>query len=99
MPEPKRARAEAALDDVSDHLGVVLQRADELLVQWSTFGAAVRGQVEREAAAIGDAVAGAVDTAVARASASGIDRAITDQVGARLTALEGRVTKLEIDRR
>ncbi len=95
MPEPKRARAEAALDDVSDHLGVVLQRADELLAQWSTFGAAVRGQVEREAAAIGDAVAGAVDTAVARATASGVDRAIADQVGSRLTALTAEIAKLE----
>jgi hypothetical protein len=95
MPEPKRVRAEAALDDVSDHLGVVLQRADELLAQWSTFGTAVRGQVEREAAAIGDAVAGAVDTAVARATASGIDRAITDQVGSRLTALTAEIARLE----
>lgn len=95
MAEPKRARAEAALDDVSDHLGVVLQRADELLVEWSSFGAAVRGQVEREAAAIGEAVAGAVDTAVARATASGIDRAIADQVGARLTALTGEISRLE----
>jgi hypothetical protein len=95
MPEPKRARAEAALDDVSDHLGVVLQRADELLVQWSAFGASVRGQVEREVAAIGGAVAGAVDTAVVRATASGIDRAITDQVGARLTALTGEIARLE----
>ena len=34
MAEPKRVRAEAALDDVSDHLGVVLQRADELLVRY-----------------------------------------------------------------
>jgi hypothetical protein len=95
MPEPKRARAEAALDDVSDHLGVVLQRADELLVQWSAFGGTVRGQVEREAAAIGDAVAGAVDTAVARATSSGIDRVITEQVGSRLTALTAEITKLE----
>jgi hypothetical protein len=95
MAEPRRARAEAALDDVSDHLGVVLQRADELLVQWSAFGASVRGQVEREAAAIGDAVAGAVDTAVARATASGIDRAIADQVGARLTALTAEIARLE----
>jgi len=95
MPEPKRVRAEAALDDVSDHLGVVLQRADELLVQWSAFGVAVRGQVEREAAAIGEAVAGAVDTAVARATATGVDRAITDQVGARLTALTGEIARLE----
>lgn len=95
MAEPKRARAEAALDDVSDHLGIVLQRADELLAQWSAFGASVRGQVEREAAAVGEAVAGAVDTAVARATASGIDRAITDQVGSRLTALAAEIARLE----
>lgn len=95
MPEPKRARAEAALDDVSDHLGVVLQRADELLAQWSAFGATVRGQVEREAAAIGEAVAGAVDAAVTRATAGGIDRAIADQLGARLTALTAEIAKLE----
>jgi hypothetical protein len=95
MAEPKRARAEAALDDVSDHLGVVLQRADELLVQWSAFGASVRAQVEREAAAVGEAMAGAVDTAVARATANGIDRAITDQVGARLSALTVELGRLE----
>jgi hypothetical protein len=95
MPEPKRARAEADLDDVSDHLGVVLHHADELLAQWSAFGAAVRGQVQREAAAIGEAVAGAVDTAVARATASGIDRAITDQVGSHLTALTAEIARLE----
>jgi hypothetical protein len=95
MAELKRARAEAALDDVSDHLGVVLQRADELLVQWSAFGASVRSQVEREAGAIGEAVAGAVDTAVARATANGIDRAITDQVGARLSALTAEIARLE----
>jgi hypothetical protein len=95
VAEPKRARAEAALDDVSDHLGIVLQRADELLAQWSAFGASVRGQVEREAAAVGEAVAGAVDTAVARATASGIDRAITDQVGSRLTALAAEIARLE----
>jgi hypothetical protein len=95
MPEPRRARAEAALDDVSDHLGVVLQRADELLVQWSSFGAAVRGQVEREAAAIGASEDGAGDPAVTRATASGIDRAITDQVGARLTALTAEISRLE----
>lgn len=95
MPEPKRARAEAALDDVSDHLGVVLQRADELLAQWSAFGVTVRGQVEREAAAIGEAVAGAVDAAVTRATAGGVDRAIADQLGARLTALTAEIAKLE----
>ena len=95
MAEPRRARVEGALDDVSDHLGVVLQRADELLVQWSAFGAAVRGQVEREAGVIGEAVAGAVDAAVARASAGGVERAITDQVGARLAALTAEIAKLE----
>jgi hypothetical protein len=95
MAELKRARAEAALDDVSDHLGVVLQRADEVLAQWSAFGAAVRSQVEREAGAIGEAVAGAVDTAVARATTSGVDRAIADQVGARLTALTTEIARLE----
>lgn len=95
MPEPKRARAEAALDDVSDHLGVMLQRADELLVQWSAFGASVRGQVEREAATLGDAVAGTVDAAVARATATGVERALTEQLGGRLAALTTEIAKLE----
>ena len=40
--------AARALDDVSDHLGEVLRRADELLADWSRFGAQVRVQVERE---------------------------------------------------
>lgn len=95
MAELRRARAEAALDDVSDHLGVVLQRADELLAEWSAFGAGVRGQVEREAAAIGDAVAGAVEVAVARATAGSVERTLADQVGARLAALTAEIAKLE----
>ena len=76
--------AARALDDVSDHLGEVLRRADDLLVEWSRFGAQVRDQVEREAAAIG----GVVDGAVARAAAGGIDRAIGDRLRALTTELE-----------
>jgi len=43
--------AARSLDDVSDHLGEVLRRADELLAEWSRFGAEVRTQVDREVAA------------------------------------------------
>lgn len=96
MPEPKRiVRAEAALDDVSEHLGVVLRRADDLLAEWSSFGAAVREQVQREASTIGDAVAHAVDGAVARATVGGIDRTMTEHLGARLTALTEEISRLE----
>jgi hypothetical protein len=79
--------AARALDDVSDHLGEVLRRADELLVEWSTFAAQVRGQVEREAAAVGQLVEGAVG----RVAAQGIDRAISD----RLRALTLEIERLE----
>ncbi len=95
MREPERVASAAALDSISDHLGVVLQRADELLAEWSAFGAGVRSQVEREAAAIGDSVAAAVDGAVVRATVAGIDRAVTDHVGARLAALTAELARLE----
>lgn len=79
--------AARALDDVSDHLGEVLRHADDLLAEWSRFGAQVRTQVEREAIAIGDTV----DAAVARAATAGIDRAIAE----RLRALTGEIERLE----
>ena len=82
MREPARA-----LDEVSDHLGEVLRRADELLVEWSRFGGQVRAQVEREATAIGQVVDGAVE----RAAGAGIDRAIGD----RLRALTAELERLE----
>jgi len=96
MPETKRAiRAVAALDGVSDHLGEVLRRADELLAEWSRFGAEVRSQVEREAGEVGRAVATAVDGAVVRAASASVERALTDQIGAKLTALATEITRLE----
>ena len=79
--------AARALDDVSDHLGEVLRRADELLAEWSRLGVQVRAQVEREVAAIGEVV----DGAVARAAGSGIDRAIAE----RLRALTAEIDRLE----
>jgi hypothetical protein len=79
--------AARALDDVSDHLGEVLRRADELLADWSRFGAQVRVQVEHDTAAIGEVVEGAI----ARAGTAGIDRAIGD----RLRALTIELEKLE----
>ncbi|HEY0478081.1 MAG TPA: hypothetical protein VGD37_11200 [Kofleriaceae bacterium] len=79
--------AARALDDVSDHLGEVLRRADELLVEWSKFGAQVRAQVERETAAVGEVVEGAVG----RAATAGLDRAIGD----RLRALTVEIERLE----
>jgi hypothetical protein len=79
--------AARALDDVSDHLGEVLRRADQLMAEWSGFGAQVRAQVEREVAGIG----AAVDGAVARAAGAGLDRAIAD----RLRALTSELERLE----
>jgi hypothetical protein len=79
--------AARALDDVSDHLGEVLRRADELLAEWSRFGAQVRTQVDGEVAAIGEVV----DGAVARAASTGLDRAIAD----RLRALTAEIDRLE----
>jgi hypothetical protein len=79
--------AARVLDDVSDHLGEVLRRSDELLAEWSRFGAQVRTQVDREAAAIGEVI----DGAVARVASTGIDRAIAD----RLRALTAEIERLE----
>lgn len=79
--------AARVLDDVSDHLGEVLRRSDELLAEWSRFGAQVRTQVDREAAAIGEVI----DGAVTRAASTGIDRAIAD----RLRALTAEIERLE----
>jgi hypothetical protein len=79
--------AARALDDVSDHLGEVLRRADELLAEWSRFGAQVRTQVDREVVAIGEVI----DGAVTRAASAGLDRAIAD----RLRALTGELERLE----
>jgi hypothetical protein len=79
--------AARALDDVSDHLGEVLRRADGLLAEWSRFGAQVRTQVDREVAAIGEVI----DGAVTRAASAGLDRAIAD----RLRALTGELERLE----
>jgi len=76
--------AARALDDVSDHLGEVLRRADDLLAEWSKFGTQVRAQVEREAAAVGEVVEGAIG----RAAAAGIDRAIGDRLHALTVELE-----------
>jgi hypothetical protein len=96
-PSPGRA-----LDDISDHLGQVLRHADELLDEWRRFGAAVRGQVDRETAAIGDAVATAVDGAVARSvaeTAASVDRAVSqtmaERVGAQLQTLAAELARLE----
>lgn len=79
--------AARVLDDVSDHLGEVLRRSDELLAEWSRFGAQVRTQVDREATAIGEVI----DGAVTRAASAGIDRAIAD----RLRALTAEIERLE----
>jgi hypothetical protein len=95
MPEPKRVSRSGALDEVSDHLAEVLRRADELLAEWSRFGAGVREQVDREATNVGRAVATAVDGAVARATSTGVERAIADQIGVQLTALATEIGRLE----
>jgi len=79
--------AARALDDVSDHLGEVLRHADQLLDEWSRFGAQVRAQVEREAGAIGTVV----DDAVTRAASAGVDKAIAE----RLSALTAEIGRLE----
>ena len=79
--------AARALDDVSDHLGEVLRRADELLAEWSRFGAQVRTRVDGEVAAIGEVI----DGAVSRAASAGLDRAIAD----RLRALTAEIDRLE----
>ncbi len=67
MIERSRTPSVRALDDVSDHMAQVLRHADELLAEWARFGASVRGQVERETVAIGEAVAGAIDASVRQA--------------------------------
>lgn len=70
MRDRASERAVAPLDDVSAELADVLRHADRLLEEWSRFGVAVRAQVDREAATVGTAVAGAVDVAVQRGLAA-----------------------------
>ena len=90
------------LDEVSDHMSQILRHADELLAEWAAFGAQVKGQVDRETQVIGNAVASAVDEAVARSvatTASHVDRAVTqamaERVGSQLQALTTELGRLE----
>jgi len=91
----REARKVEMLDDVSDHLAEVLRRADALLAEWSRFGAGVRVQVEREAAAIGDAVAASVEGAVTAATLTAVDRALAEQINIRLRTLAAELDRLE----
>jgi len=95
MPEPKPKRIVASperqLDDISDHLGEVLRRADDLLAEWSRFGDAVRAQVDREAQAIATTVGDSVDRAVIR----GVEKALVDQVGVRVNAIATELGRVE----
>jgi len=102
MIERSRAPSVRVLDDVSDHMAQVLRHADELLAEWARFGASVRGQVERESVAIGEAVAGAIDASVRQAVAAteaGVDRAVTEaianRIGAQLQNLALELGRLE----
>ena len=91
----REARKVEMLDEVSDHLGEVLRRADALLAEWSRFGVAVQAHVEREARSIGDAVASSVDRAVTQATLTSVDRALADQITGRLQALATELSRLE----
>ena len=93
--ETKRALRPDPLDTASEHMAELLQRADELLLEWSKFGAGVRAQVDREAQQIGGAVCDAVDLAVRRAATEGTARAIAEQLGTQLAAVSAEVAKLE----
>ena len=93
--ETKRALRPDPLDTASAHMAELLHRADELLLEWSKFGAGVRAQVDREAQQIGGAVCDAVDLAVRRAAADGTARAISEQLGTQLAAVSAEVAKLE----
>jgi hypothetical protein len=95
MPEAKRVPRPDPLDTASEQMAELLRRADTLLAEWSQFGAAVRVQVEREAAQVGAAVCDATDQAVRRAAAEGTSRAISEQLGKQLAALSTEVGKLE----
>jgi hypothetical protein len=102
IERPARTPSVRVLDDVSDHMAQVLRQADELLAEWARFGASVRGQVERETVAIGDAVATSIDRAVAQAVATteaGVDRAVVDavtaKIGAQLQTLALELGRLE----
>ena len=91
----REARKVEMIDDVSDHLAEVLRRADALLAEWSKFGASVQMQVEREARAIGDTVASSVENAVTAATLTTVDRALADQITARLRTLAAELDRLE----
>lgn len=110
---PKAARParpaltpDEGLDVVSEQLALVLERADGLLADWSSFGARVRGEVEDAATTVGDAlgraVASATVDAAQRAAAVSRDaveaatrRSLEDHIGAQLRTVAQELAALE----
>src|SRR5690242_7430520 len=64
-----------SLSEMNDHLGRFLRQADELLDDWTRFGAEVRARVDGEVGRLGDTIADAVDAQVERGT-----RRVTDMV-------------------
>jgi hypothetical protein len=92
------------LAELNDHLGRFLAHADQLVDEWSRFGAQVRASVDGELGRVDRAIDGAVDQAVSRAAErAGRELAGTleAQVAARVDrSLGDGVTRLrgELDR-
>jgi hypothetical protein len=92
------------LAELNDHLGRFLVHADQLVDEWSRFGAQVRASVDGELGRVDRAIDGAIDQAVSRAAErAGRELAGTleAQVAARVDRSLGEgVTRLrgELDR-
>lgn len=85
-PRPLRPRADEPLEALNDSLGRFLRQADELLDDWSRFGADVRTRIAADADHLGATVATAIDASVDRA-ASQVSDAVASRLLSRLTAL------------
>lgn len=60
-------RAGESLARLSDHLGRLLAHADKLLAEWQAHAEGLRGRLDRETAASGEALARALRAAIAEA--------------------------------
>ncbi len=101
----RRARVPESVDplaELNDHLGRFLRQADELLDEWSRFGAGVRATLDQQLREVEAAFARGADAAVAKAAQAmqrGLDDAAASRVdralGERVAALRSELERLE----
>jgi len=95
-PAP-RGSGDDALAELNVHLGRFLRQADELLDEWSRFGAGVRARLDEQLHQIESAFAQGADAAAQRAIAT-MARGLDDAAAARVDrALGDRVASLRAE--